>query len=50
MVKDKTKSVQISENVHTLAKEYCAKKFLKMGRFIEELIIKELTKDSNGKK
>ena len=49
IIKEKTKSVQISENVHNLAKEYCTKKFLKLGGFIEELIIKELKNLNNGK-
>ena len=42
ILKEKTKSVQINENVHTKAKLYCKKKFLKLGGFIEELILREL--------
>jgi hypothetical protein len=49
ILKEKTKSIQISENVHNLAKEYCTKKFLKLGGFIEEIIIKELNNLNNGK-
>lgn len=45
----KTKSVQINENVHDLAKQYCKERFLKLGGFIEELIIKELKKNENGR-
>jgi hypothetical protein len=49
IIKEKTKSIQISENVHNLAKEYCTKRFLKLGGFIEELILKELKNLNNGK-
>jgi len=45
-MKEKTKSVQINEQVHNMAKLYCEKKFLKLGKFIEKLILKEV-KDSN---
>lgn len=48
-LKQKTKSIQISDEVHNKAKEYCRKKFLKLGGFIEELIIKELKNLNNGK-
>lgn len=39
---ERTKSVQISEDVHNKAKEYCQDKFLKMGKFIETLILREI--------
>jgi hypothetical protein len=50
LTKEKTKSIQISEDVHTRAKLFCSKKALKIGRFIEELIIKELNILENGRK
>ena len=50
LLKEKTKSVQISEDIHTRAKLFCNKKALKIGRFIEDLITKELNKIENGKK
>lgn len=50
LVKEKTKSVQISEEIHTRAKHFCSKKALKIGRFIEDLITRELNKIENGKK
>jgi hypothetical protein len=50
LVKEKTKSIQISEDIHTRAKHYCSKKALKIGRFIEDLIIKELNSLENGRK
>lgn len=45
-MKDKTKSVQINEQVHNKAKVYCEKKFLKLGKFVEKLILKEI-EDNN---
>lgn len=50
LLKEKTKSVQISEEIHTRAKHFCGRKALKIGRFIEDLIIKELNNIENGKK
>lgn len=50
LLKEKTKSVQIKEDIHVRAKDYCNKKALKLGRFIEELINKELNfLEKNGK-
>jgi hypothetical protein len=45
--KNKTKSVQINEDIHDKAKTYCKKRFLKMGGFIEELILNELKRKNN---
>lgn len=50
LVKEKTKSIQISEDIHTRAKNFCSKKALKIGRFIEDLITRELDNKENGKK
>lgn len=49
IIKEKTKSIQINEDIHNRAKIFCNKKALKIGRFIEELIIRELEKVENGK-
>ncbi len=50
LVKEKTKSIQITEDVHNRAKLFCKKKALKIGRFIEDLITKELNTLENGRK
>jgi hypothetical protein len=50
LLKEKTKSIQISEDIHTRAKYFCSKKALKIGRFIEDLITKELNNLENGRK
>jgi hypothetical protein len=50
LLKEKTKSVQITEDIHNRAKSFCNKKALKIGRFIEDLITRELNNIENGKR
>lgn len=49
LTKDKRKSILIDDVIHQKAKEYCAKKFLKLSCFIEGLILNEINKSKHGK-
>jgi hypothetical protein len=50
LIKEKTKSVQINEEIHNKLKIFCGKKALKISRFIEDIIIRELNNYDSGKR
>lgn len=49
---DKLKNIKINEEVHTRLKTYCSSKGLKVGRFVEHLILSSIQgdqKDENSR-